>query len=123
MRTPDRVEADLVRVGELHEEEPVREVRDPEEERVGTSGMPKRFISRSRLPVELEPELLAAVADEDRVDEQRSREVADDDADRPLSSATTRSSVAPTVTRMFVRLAETNATERSSTRKSDVSCS
>ncbi len=41
----------------------------------------------------------------------------------PLSSTTTRSSVAPIVRKMFARLAETKATERSSTRKSDVSCS
>jgi hypothetical protein len=41
----------------------------------------------------------------------------------PWSSTTTRSSVAAIVRRTFARLAETNATERSSTRKSDVSCS
>ena len=40
----------------------------------------------------------------------------------PLSSATTRISVDPTVTRMFATLADTNATERSSTRKRLVSC-
>jgi hypothetical protein len=41
----------------------------------------------------------------------------------PWSSATTRRSVAPIVSRTFARLAETNAVDRSSTLKSDVSCS
>ena len=89
----------------------------------GTSGSPKRFISPQQRPVELEPELLAPVAEQGEVDEQRAGEVADDDAERPLSSTTTSRIVAPTVSRTFVRLASTNATERSSTRKSDVSCS
>ena len=73
--------------------------------------------------IELEPELLAPVADEGSVHEQRSREVPDDHSERPASSATTSRSVAPMVIPMFARLAVTYATERSSTRKSEVSCS
>ena len=41
----------------------------------------------------------------------------------PLCRPTTSSTVIPTVIRTFARLATTNWVERSSTRKSDVSCS
>ena len=80
----DRVEADLGRVREPHEEEAVREVRHPEEERGRDERDPEAVHLAQQAAVELEPELLAAVADERGVDEERAREVADDDADRAL---------------------------------------
>ena len=50
----------------------------------GTSGMPKWFISPKQRAVELQAELLAPVAEQREVDDQRAGEVADDDAERPL---------------------------------------
>ncbi len=80
----DRVEAHLLRVGELHEEEAVGEVRHPQEQRRRHERDPEAVHLAKEPAVELEPELLTAVADEHGVDDQRAREVADDDADRPL---------------------------------------
>ena len=66
------------------EEEPVREVRHPEEERRRHERDPEAVHLAKQAAIELEPELLAPVADQHHVDDQRAREVADDDADRAL---------------------------------------
>ncbi len=66
----------------MDEEESIREVRDPEEERRGDERDPESVHLAQEVPVELEAELLAPVAHEDRVHEERPGEVADDDADR-----------------------------------------
>ena len=72
----------------------------------GTSGIPKWFICRSRLAVELEAELVAAVGEQDEVDGERADEVADDGAGRALVRGRRRAAtVAPTVISTFARLA------------------
>ena len=69
---------------ELDEEEAVAEVRHPEEQRRGNERQPEVVHPPQQGPTELEPELLAPVAEEREVDDQRAREVADDDALRAL---------------------------------------
>ena len=80
----DGVEADLGRVRELDEEEAVAEVRRPEEERRRHEREAEAVHLAEEAAVELEAELLAPVAEEREVDDQRAGEVADDDAERAL---------------------------------------
>ena len=68
----------------MDEEEAVGEVRHPEEERGRDERDPEAVHLSQEAPIELEPELLAPVDDEDDVDGERPREVPDDDADRSL---------------------------------------
>ena len=90
---------------------------------VGTSGIPKWFISRRRLAVELEAELLAPVAEQREVHDERAGEVADDHADRPLVERDDEEQRRADREEDVREARETNATDRSSTRKSEVSCS
>ena len=80
----DRVEAGLGHVGELHQEEAVREVRDPEEERRRDEGQTEVVHLPQQAAVELQAELLTAVAEQREVDDQRPAEVSDDDPERPF---------------------------------------
>ena len=80
----DRVEARLGHVGELDEEEAVAEVRHPQEERGRDERDAEAVHLTQQAAVELQPELLAAVAEQREIDDQRPAEVADDDPDRTL---------------------------------------
>ena len=68
----------------MDEEEAVGEVDHPEREARGHERQPEALHLAEEAAVELEPELEAAVGEQDEVDDQRAGEVADDHADRAL---------------------------------------
>ena len=80
----DRVAADVVLARQPREEEAVAEVERPERDARRDERKAEPVHSSQQLAVELESELLAAVAEEREIHEQRSGEVPDDDAERPL---------------------------------------
>ena len=93
----------------MGEEEPVGEGDDDERQRGRDERQPEALHPAQQRAVELEAELLAAVAEQGRVDDERAGEVPRDDADGAPLETITKRTVAPTVIAMFARLAARNA--------------
>ena len=68
----------------MHEEEAVGEVDHPEREPRGNQRQPEALHLPEEAAVELEPQLEAAVGEQDEVDDQRAREVPGEHPDRAL---------------------------------------
>ena len=80
----DRVQARLRRARDRGQEEPIDEVDRPEREPRRDERHPEPVHLAEQRPVELQTELVTTVGEEDRVDDERPREVSDEDADRAL---------------------------------------